>query len=317
MNKRDNILDSLTKERFYTDEDKTENKAFTCYSLESATSSLDIAYKLYEEGSLKEWDSVLVGSQSSGRGQVGRSWNSPKGNLYAAIRLPLDGIFSSQASAPLVGGILVSALRNIFSEKNLLSPHGGDAKFYIKWTNDILIKHYNDYFKCGGILLEEKNKCFLCGIGINLLSAPDFAQNSAELALKASYISNFFNIEKLIINSLWQRLVHSIYLCYISKALEKAKQEQVANISNTSTDFFLQKNLLQQSNSVLAFKNERISLVEALALEDFDYDEENNQITTYTGILREISLNQDSLGALIVDTDLGTRTFISGRVRPL
>ncbi len=300
-------------------------KSFPCYSAEQATSSLDLAYSLYKQNELPEWTSVLVASQSAGRGQVGRTWTSPKGNIYAAIRLPKRGLFSSHTSAPIIGGAIVQALRNIFLEKNPHLDTASQPEFLLKWTNDIIIKHCNDYFKVGGILLEEKNDCLLCGIGLNINSAPSLSDNLDENALKASYFSHFFNIEDYTINSIWQRLVYSIYLCYLSRTLEMEEAMLAQNVlharnpnfSSSYADFCIQSNALLTSNNFLAFKNAKVSICEALILEEFDYDANNSQITEYTGILREISLEKDSLGALIVDTSLGRRSFISGRVRPL
>ncbi len=285
--------------------------AFNCYSFEKATSSLDVAYALYNENSLNIWDSVLVAKQTAGRGQVGREWESPTGNLYAALRLPNDGLFSTHALAIIVGGILVEKLNDIFSEKCLSASFPANASFRLKWTNDILIRDCNNYFKSGGILVEEKGNCLLCGIGINLLSAPIFSEKLEKNAINPSYISKYYKLGDLSINALWQRLVHSIYLCYISKTLGvKASNQDEIN-------FLLQRNALKTAQKLLAFKNEEVYISEALILEDFDYGENREQITEYTGILREISLEKSSLGALVIDTSYGKRTFIAGRVRPL
>lgn len=48
--------------------------------------------------------SVLALSQRSGRGQLGRNWVSPEGNVYAALRLPQSHPFTGTAAAPAVGG---------------------------------------------------------------------------------------------------------------------------------------------------------------------------------------------------------------------
>ena len=65
------------------------------YITGAATSSLDAARLLVEADLFPEWASVLVLSQSAGRGQMRRAWSSPAGNLYTALRLPMAPPFDS------------------------------------------------------------------------------------------------------------------------------------------------------------------------------------------------------------------------------
>lgn len=135
-----------------------------------ATSSLDVARLLGERDLLPEWASVLTLSQSAGRGQMRRAWSSPEGNLYAAIRLPLEDAFLTAAAAPAIGALLASAL------------HEQHFSVVLKWPNDLLSPpspknpagqpKRNDYHKVGGILLEERQGILTAGIGLNTSSFP-------------------------------------------------------------------------------------------------------------------------------------------------
>ena len=70
-----------------------------------------MAFLLSGRGRLKIWDSVQAVSQTSGRGQLRRSWVSPPGNIYAALRLPVQPPFDGTAAAPAMGLLLACALR--------------------------------------------------------------------------------------------------------------------------------------------------------------------------------------------------------------
>ena len=94
------------------------------YLCGSATSSMDVARALAAHGQLPVWGSVLALSQRSGRGQLGRNWVSPEGNVYAALRLPQSHPFTGTAAAPAVGGLIAEALTHM----------GFDV--HMKWPND-------------------------------------------------------------------------------------------------------------------------------------------------------------------------------------
>ncbi|WMW25551.1 biotin--[acetyl-CoA-carboxylase] ligase [Methanolobus sediminis] len=101
---------------------------------------------------------VLAETQKSGRGRMGREWQSVPGGLWLSLILkpsiPLDNL----SRVTLVAGIAVTnALRNM----------GVDA--HIKWPNDVLVKGK----KICGILTEVsaeigKVEYVILGIGINV-----------------------------------------------------------------------------------------------------------------------------------------------------
>lgn len=124
------------------------------------TSSLDIANRLAASQKLSVWDSVLARSQGAGRGQLRRSWFSPEGNVYAALRLPMSPPFSTQAAAPATGCLLALAFERLGLQVSL------------KWPNDIVLQVHGRPKKFAGILLEERAGVLLAGIGINFINSP-------------------------------------------------------------------------------------------------------------------------------------------------
>ncbi len=137
-------------------------------------SSLDVAMRLAQADLLPEWGSVLAVAQNSGRGQLRRSWVSPPGNIYAALRLPAQGFFSSWNAALAVGWMLAQSLR--------------EAGFpvCIKWPNDLLLSRNGGWGKIGGILLEERGGILLAGVGLNISFAPGLDTARRERAVEAA-----------------------------------------------------------------------------------------------------------------------------------
>lgn len=109
---------------------------------------------------------VVAGEQLRGRGRHGRSWRSPRGNLYASLLLRPAVPLAQAATLSLVTGLSVVGA--------LTARLGPEAGFRVKWPNDILLNGA----KLGGILLDGaddgRGGCawLVIGLGVNLASAP-------------------------------------------------------------------------------------------------------------------------------------------------
>ncbi|MGE4298622.1 MAG: biotin--[acetyl-CoA-carboxylase] ligase [Desulfovibrionaceae bacterium] len=119
-------------------------------------STFAVARQLVAEGVLGPWGAVLSVSQSGGRGQRGRSWHSPPGNVYAALVWPERPGFPPGLTPLLVGLMLAEGLASL----------GVEAA--VKWPNDMLV----DNCKVCGILVEERGGLVLAGIGLNVAAPP-------------------------------------------------------------------------------------------------------------------------------------------------
>jgi BirA family biotin operon repressor/biotin-[acetyl-CoA-carboxylase] ligase len=96
--------------------------------------------------------------QTGGRGRLGRSWESPLGNLYASTLVRLQSHDPPPHTLALVAAVAVHAL---------IAPLcAGQAR--IKWPNDVLV----DGAKIAGILLERSGDAIVIGIGINVVGHP-------------------------------------------------------------------------------------------------------------------------------------------------
>lgn len=104
-------------------------------------------------------DSVLLiaDQQTQGKGQAGRVWQSPHGNLYLSVCLPIK--------QPLQGRLALEVALAIL-QIPLLSPLIGMG---VKWPNDLYHQQAGELRKFGGILIEAKSaQQVIIGVGINL-----------------------------------------------------------------------------------------------------------------------------------------------------
>ena len=138
------------------------------------SSSLDLARQLHSAGLFPDWASVLAVRQWAGRGRQGRSWESPAGNIHAALRLPWPDA-AWRGSLPLAVAVAIAAS---------LSDFG--VGLLVKWPNDLLLAGR----KVGGILIEEREGFVLAGIGLNLASAPPAGRLRHEQSLPAGSLAD-------------------------------------------------------------------------------------------------------------------------------
>ncbi len=168
------------------------------------SSTLDVAFLLSGRGRLEIWDSVQAVSQTAGRGQLRRSWVSPPGNIYAALRLPVQPPFDGTAAAPAMGLLLACALR----------AEGWPV--LLKWPNDLVICLPDGPRKLAGILLEERGGVLLAGIGVNVNSAPPDDALRVDAAMPAASLAAGPDRPAPLAEPLWQRLVKRVHSAYNS-----------------------------------------------------------------------------------------------------
>ena len=106
-------------------------------------------------------------SQTSGRGRLGRRWDSLSGNLFATLLLCPNCPQAQLAQLSFVAGL---ALHDAAIE---LARNADTRHFALKWPNDLLY----DGMKLGGVLLESKpgpgvGPAVAMGFGLNLSAHP-------------------------------------------------------------------------------------------------------------------------------------------------
>ena len=110
----------------------------------------------------RENDWIIAESQTSGRGRLGRSWNSSAGNFFGSTMVKLREGDPEPATLSMLAAIFISdGIRHFTPDKNSLA-------LSIKWPNDLLFNGA----KIAGILLERREQFVVIGIGVNIASAP-------------------------------------------------------------------------------------------------------------------------------------------------
>lgn len=125
-------------------------------------STMETARLLAEPGQLGPWGAVLAVRQTGGRGQLRRPWVSSPGNVHVSLvlpGLPDQGPWRESAPdlLPLVAGYMCA---------EVLDSLGADIR--IKWPNDLLQAGR----KVGGMLIEERNRLVVLGVGLNVVESP-------------------------------------------------------------------------------------------------------------------------------------------------
>ena len=120
-------------------------------------SALDVAWLLMRAGLLSEGDAVMAVTQSAGRGQIRRPWQSLPGNLHAVWRTPLLSRHWDGLSSLIPAWLTARTLKRL----------GWDVR--LKWPNDLVCMGR----KIGGILMEQRGEAAMVGLGLNLAATPD------------------------------------------------------------------------------------------------------------------------------------------------
>lgn len=138
---------------------------WTLVALDSVGSTNDEAARLADRGA-PEGTVVWALEQLGGRGRRGRSWASPKGNLYSSTILRPECAAPRAAELGFVAALAVGDI----------VPAGRTVR--LKWPNDVLV----DGGKVAGILLESaiaqdgRVEHVVAGIGINIAFAPQLPE---------------------------------------------------------------------------------------------------------------------------------------------
>ncbi len=141
---------------------KKSSFIYANHTLESCSSTMDLARQCAHHG-YPHGTWVSARFQTTGRGRLGRSWDTCAGNLFLSILVQIKQT-TLRTWIPLVTAL------SIIQWLNEKFPH---LLLNIKWPNDI----YLENSKLGGILCEgvrtQEGKSFIIiGIGINCVDSP-------------------------------------------------------------------------------------------------------------------------------------------------
>ncbi len=136
-------------------------------------------------------------TQSAGRGQHGRSWQSPRGNVYLSlyypVHMPISGLLSLIIGVELAKMPVIQTLNEQLLAQGL-KPIG------VKWANDLGFYSYQHqaelnsskleqettpFYKLAGILIEPvlqagKLVGVVVGVGLNVKATPQLTAQTCE-----------------------------------------------------------------------------------------------------------------------------------------
>ncbi len=140
------------------------------------TLAMDLAQKGAVDGTV-----VIAETQTGGKGRLGRTWVSPRGNLYLSVILRPAVPVHKAPLITLMGAVAVAAA----VREHLKIPAG------IKWPNDVLVSGK----KVAGLLTEmsaepDRIRHIVLGIGVNVnMDArelpPDVRRTATTLAVES------------------------------------------------------------------------------------------------------------------------------------
>jgi len=158
---------------------------YNLVTFDSVASTNDEARKLAGQGEENTPDGTLIWAreQTAGRGRRGRTWVSPRGNLYLSLILRPEVPTRDAAQLSFVAALaLYDALGNISEPGH---------QIHLKWPNDLLLQEK----KVAGLLLESEGSAgdhpdwVIVGLGLNVEHFPNDAEFPAT-SLRAEHWSS-------------------------------------------------------------------------------------------------------------------------------
>ncbi|MHA1600230.1 MAG: biotin--[acetyl-CoA-carboxylase] ligase [Alphaproteobacteria bacterium] len=143
--------------------------AYRLIAMDSVGSSNDEARTLADAGA-EEGTLVWVLEQTKGRGRHGRTWDSPRGNLYLSLILRPECALAEAAQLGFVAALAIG------DAIGAVAPPMLEVTY--KWPNDVLVHGR----KVSGLLLESKVtsdgalEWLILGAGVNVQNHPDDAR---------------------------------------------------------------------------------------------------------------------------------------------
>lgn len=140
--------------------------AYRLIELDSVGSTMEEARRLAAEGA-EDGTLIWAKEQQTGRGRQGRTWASPRGNLYLSLILRPDCRPAEAAQLSFLAAVALG------EAVGAVAPPMVEVTF--KWPNDVLFNSR----KGAGILLESRSKAeggldyVILGMGVNVQCHPE------------------------------------------------------------------------------------------------------------------------------------------------
>lgn len=198
---------------------------------------------------------LTADSQTGGRGQHGRTWQSPLGNVYLSLYVPTVE-FTEEKNHALqqrLDGRLSLCVGYQLSQLPPMTQITDSEKIGVKWVNDVGFYQNQQFNKLAGTLIEPVSVAgklvgIVVGVGMNITQAPILTSQTQEgLNYKAVSIQDLVG-QAFPANDFYQPITHAIL-----QAIEQFNGfDEASNVED-----FLQR---FQSHDILLGKNLQITL---------------------------------------------------------
>jgi len=154
--------------------------------LESVGSTQQYLKELIKNNEASAPFAVVADLQTAGVGSRGNSWSGVKDNLFLSFAISLEEL-------PKDLKLESASIYFSYILKETLLEFG--SKTWLKWPNDFYIKDQ----KIGGMITNVTQKSIVCGVGLNIVAAPEgFKKLDVKIDRKELIERYFTNIEKKI-----------------------------------------------------------------------------------------------------------------------
>nr|AGU67974.1 biotin--acetyl-CoA-carboxylase ligase [Crithidia acanthocephali] len=186
--------------------------------LKEAASTMEIGREMIPANAGKPFG-VVAAVQTAGRGTGGRTWTSPKGNMYFTLCFPRSSkppCFQEVVLPvlPLVCGLAArrAVLEVLHLDVASAAPSiAAEAAKAVrtKWPNDIVFRQK----KIGGTLIEEEGDYIVLGMGVNVEVAPPVT-DAGRASSTVNDIADTFGVRHVEVNDLAKAIwVHFFDIC--------------------------------------------------------------------------------------------------------
>lgn len=202
--------------------------------LESIGSTQEYLKELLRQGTIQAPHAIVADIQTNGIGSRGNNWQGYEKNLFLSFAITLK-------SLPEDLKLESASIYFAYLLKETLCELG--SKVWLKWPNDFYIKEK----KAGGMITHVSKDILVCGVGLNLVSAPlEFARLDIEVVREDLLEKYFKKIEK---NISWKKVFSNYELEFdLSKKFVTHNNGIVISLKNVK---------LQSDGSILS-NGERI-----------------------------------------------------------
>jgi BirA family biotin operon repressor/biotin-[acetyl-CoA-carboxylase] ligase len=155
----------------------------TIFYLDEIDSTQRYLKENLKSGELSSPVAVVAHRQYSGQGSRGNSWIGEGGNLFLSFAFPIKEL-------PQDLKLESSSIYFSYIMKQILQDYG--SNIWLKWPNDF----YIDDLKLGGTITNIVKDDLVCGIGLNVVSAPEgFSKLDVEISIE-NILNDYFNYLK-------------------------------------------------------------------------------------------------------------------------